>query len=202
MSTLAPIDWNAWRASYDSATFAEQQAFYDRVYCEFPEQDRASVLVLGKLLEYIDAPVTVLELGGWTGALAAETLARHPAIVWWTNYEISRAAASESVCGDERYSAVALEEWYWAQEHEGDLFVASHVLEHLSVLDVLATFAATRTRYMYLQAPLREEPTDWHGYHGSHILQVGWAALREALAEHGYREIVDLRCPNVRCFER
>lgn len=201
-TTTTHIDWNAWRSDYDTMSFAEQQAFYDLVYCLHPQQARAEVSALERFLDYIGQPLTVVELGGWDGGFAAKILERRPEIVWWTNYEISRAAATESVCEDARFASVPLEDWYWMDKHVADLFVASHVLEHLSILDVIETFDATSTRWMFLQAPLREEPTDWSDYHGSHILEVGWAVISEELSKRGYALLPELSEPHVRCYER
>lgn len=205
MTTTAPaaIDWDAWRAAYDTMTFAEQEDFYDRVFEQFPDQARYSVRVLSSFLDEIAVPVDIVELGGWDGAFAAEILAKHKPITGWCNSEISVAAAEATVCDDARYSLhVPLTDWYWTQPHQCDLFVASHVIEHLKLLDVLASFDATGCRWMYLQAPLEEEATDWTGYRGSHILEVGWRVLTDELADRGFRFLPALSEPFARCFEK
>lgn len=202
MSTATQIDWDGWRAAYDDMSFEDQRAFYNQVFETLPEQARASVKSLRSLIDHIGTSwLRVVELGGWDGGLAAEALREFPSLAW-RNYEISSEAVANSVCEDMHYRPVALDDWYWVANHRCDLFVASHVIEHLKWRDLLATFDATDCRWMYLQAPLRDGQTDWRGYHGSHILEVGWAAIVEALEERGFRLVDELTVPNVRCFER
>jgi hypothetical protein len=203
MTTATAIDWNAWRAVYDETTFMEQRDFYNEVFALHPVQDRFSVKHLHALLEHIGQPVSVVELGGWTGEFAAAVLPKHPEIVRWRNYEISSHAVDESVYHSARFEPVALRDWYWSWEHTCDLFVASHVLEHLKLRDVLKVFDVTDAPWMYLQAPLGSEPPTWDGYRGSHILEVGWAWLTEELQYRGYHLLGELSShPHVRCFER
>jgi methyltransferase family protein len=202
LGVLTPVDWDAWRRDYDSMTVADQRAFYDRVFEQYPEQARFSVKALGRLLDEIDRPVNVIELGGWDGGFAAEMLALNPRILSWTNFEISKAAVEASVCADARYLGWALDEWYWELDHAADVFVASHVLEHLKLRDVRAVFDATTCGWMFLQAPLADGATNWRGYRGTHILEAGWGTLTSELDARGYDLLDHLTVPNVRCFRR
>jgi hypothetical protein len=196
------IGWDEWRACYDESSFADQRGFYNDVYREFPEQSRYSTRRLQALLDWMPAgPVSVVELGGWQGAFAAEMLEAQPRISRWANYEISSDAVEASVCDDGRYVGVALNRWYWDDRHRADVFVASHVIEHLRLEQVEAAIRATDCRYLYLQAPLGDGPTDWRGYRGSHILECGWGGVTAAAHTEGFVEIRDLRAPNVRCYE-
>jgi len=200
---IQPINWNAWRGSYDEMTFADQALFYDRVFEEFPEQARFSTRVFDRFLSFIAAErLDVVELGGWDGGFAAEILPAHPEIAHWVNHEISAAAVEASVCSDPRFQGRALSDWYWQRDYAYHLFVASHVLEHLKFADVLRVFDATHAYWLYLQAPLGEEAMNWHGYHGSHILEVGWREIGEALNERGYELIAGISEPTARCFAR
>lgn len=201
MTTAVRLDWDAWRASYDELGCVAQAAFYNDVYQLHPEQHRFSTKALGAFLDRIGDPVSVIELGGWTGGFAAEMLA-DTAIRSWTNYEISSDAALNPSTVDPRYQAVALARFFWEGTYECDLFVASHVIEHLKLKDLEATFDAVNCRFVYLQAPLSEGPTDWSGYHGSHILEVGWDGVSEALGKRGFWLVEPLSVPHVRCFER
>lgn len=198
----AAIDWNEWRDRYDTLTFGKQQSFYERVFEQFPEQARFDTEALGKLLDHIAEPVSVVELGGWDGAFAHEMLRRREGITRWTNFEISRGAVESGRCEDLRYYGMALEDWYWAFRHEADVFVASHVVEHLKLTDVVRAVLATDCRYIYFQAPLEEAPTSWHNYRGSHILEVGWVGLTATLFDLGFNEIVSLWEPHSRCYAR
>lgn len=197
------LDFDGWRASYDEATFADQQDFYDQVHDRYPAQAHyASTRYFEGFLAHIARPVSIIELGGWDGEFAATMLPVHPEITSWRNYEISRKAVAESVCQDSRFEGIALEDWYWELEHAADLFVASHVIEHLRFEDVLKTFDASDVRWMYLSSPLAEEKRDWQGYHGSHILEVGWAELTEELRARDFSFLPHLSHPFARCFER
>ena len=202
MTTATAIDWNAWRAAYDDMSFAEQRDFYNEVFELHPEQDRYSVEHLEMLLEHIDAAVEIVELGGWAGAFAGAVMPGHPEIVRWRNYEISSEAVDASVFHSARYEPIALRDWYWNYEHSADVFIASHVLEHLKLRDVLATFDCTDARWLFLQVPLAEEAKDWNGYHGSHILGVGWEWLTEELEYRGYSYLPEISHPHARSFER
>lgn len=206
MTTTTAIDWNAWRASYDEMTFADQQEFYDRVFEEFPEQARFSTRVLGRLLTHIvhipETSLDVVELGGWNGGFASETLADYPEIASWTNHEVSAAAVEASVCDDARFRGKALQDWYWHHHHVCDIFVSSHVLEHLKLVDVLRVFDVTSAKWMYLQSPLGEDASDWTNYRGSHVLEVGWRVLVEELDAQGYDLLTGISEPWARCFER
>jgi len=203
VTTAVAIDWNAWRERYDEMTFADQQAFYDQVFEQFPEQARFSTRVLDRFLAHIAAErLDVVELGGWNGGFATEILPRHPEIASWVNCEISLAAIAGSVCMDPRYHGRALGEWYWQRHVVTDLFVASHVLEHLKLRDVLKVFDATHAKWLYLQSPLGEEASNWRNYRGSHILEVGWRALGEALTERGFALLHAISEPTARCYMR
>lgn len=207
MSTVAarPLDWDAWRAGYDDMSFADQQDFYDRVFDLCRVQQQHDAIRLSRLLAYVDRcgwAYTVGELGGWDGELAAAMLHDHPTIGGWVNYEISRKAADASVCQDPRYKAFALDRFYWETPHLEDVFVASHVLEHLRFADVQAVFDHTTARWLYLAVPVTENGRDWDGYHGSHILEVGWHDLARELDARGYDCLWYLSNAGIRCFER
>lgn len=203
MTTAIAIDWNVWRASYDEMTFADQQTFYDRVFEDFPEQARFSTRVLGRLLTHIPkSSLDVVELGGWDGGFASEILADCSEIASWTNHEISAAAVEASVCDDPRFRGKALKDWYWNHHHVCDLFVSSHVIEHLKLTDVLRVFDVTHAKWLYLQSPLGEDASNWNGYRGSHILEVGWRRLVEELDARGFDLIPGISEPWARCFER
>lgn len=199
--TLA-VSWDEWRALYPAWGFSEQQAFYDDVFREHRQQQRFDHGRFGQFLDLIGREVSVVELGGWDGEFAATMLAQYQQITRWENHEVSHAAADASVCTDPRYTAVALTDFYWRSKHECDLFVASHVLEHLSLRDVLATFDATTCDHMFLQVPLGDSAQDWSGYHGSHILEVGWGELKGYLLARGFRQVAELSHPWARCFSR
>ena len=198
---VAPVNWDDWRAAYDTMSFDDQQDFYDRVFDVARVQRQHDPKKLGALLDYIAEPVSVVELGGWDGELAATMLAGGQ-IVKWRNYEISRKAVEASVCDDARYEAIALTDFYWNDQHYADVFVASHVLEHLRQIDVAATLDATKARWVFIAAPLAETSREWGGYHGSHILEIGWRGLMDMLWDRGYDHLDGLSNAGIRCFEK
>lgn len=182
-------DWDAWRSRYDLMSFSDQQEFYDRVAREHPTQQHFSIDAFGDCLDQA-RPDVVVELGGWKGELAAATLNKSP-ITRWTNYEISRVAVQETVCKDPRYVAVALPHYLWEYPVaiEADLFVASHVLEHLKVSHVLLLMSKVKAAHVYVEAPLpRSGVPAWKGYFGSHVLEVGWDGLGDLMGQCGYRK--------------
>lgn len=203
MTAANPVlNWDAWRAGYDTATVGFQREFYDAVFVAHPHQHRFDAKTLGGLLDYIGRDVTVVELGGWTGDFAAAMLAARAEITWWENHEISPAALAASVCSDPRYVPVAAIDWYWTVTHTADVFVASHVLEHLTLRDVRQVLDASDVGFAFVQAPLGDSGRSWRGYAGSHILEVGWAGLEDELSVRGFRLLPALSREKVRCYER
>lgn len=201
MTTLA-ISWDEWRACYDDWSVEDQQRFYDDVFAMCRAQQRFSPQHLGELFDHIGHPVMVGELGGWDGEFAQAMLAGPWEIERWTNYEICPAAVEDAVCDDPRYVPVLLGEWYWDTWHLEEVFVASHVLEHLKVADVRRTLAATQARWAYVQVPVGENGRGWAGYHGTHILEVGWEGLMAVFSTAGFELLPDLSNAGIRCFER
>lgn len=203
------VTWDEWRTLYDEWTVDDQAVFYDQVRDGYPEQARFDAAALGRLLDWIGGAPTVVELGGWDGGFAAAVLAEYPDVAGWTNYEICTEAVRGGVCDDPRYEAVSLREWYWDRPHRADVFVASHVLEHLRLRDVRKTLDATEARFAYIQCPIddhslggrRAGPPDWAGYPGTHILEVGWGGLQAELEARGWALLEGLSSPSSRCFE-
>lgn len=195
--------WDDWRAKYETLDVTGQQAAYDEAFAEDRNQARFDDDTLRAFLDHIGRPVSVVELGGWDGELAAAIFARtNGQVRRWRNYEISPKAVEATVCNDDRYQAEAPEHFYWETRHEADLFVASHVIEHLSLDHVRATLDATDCRYVFLQAPLDDGPTDWTGYDGGHVLEVGWTGLTDELEARGFASIPSLAKPTVRCYQK
>ncbi len=181
------IDLDQWRAHYAASTYAEQTAFYADIFRLYPQQKHHSIDHVAAAFDRY-APQTVVELGGWDGELAAQMLAKRPDIESWVNVEISRPAVQSTLEQmDPRYSAPELDDWYWTKEWSADLFLASHCIEHLTADDLDRTLRATSAKQLFLDAPLADGPTDWHGYLGTHILEVGWRGVDELCAGYGYR---------------
>lgn len=187
------VRWDEWRARTEKMTYAEQQAFYDDVARDFPEQAHFVREVAIRELTGA-APAGVLEIGGWRGDLAAAVLAdpRSAAIRKWVNMDIAPSLAGMQRCRDPRYSFVVAPTWVWdtAIPDEYDAVVATHLIEHLTErqLETLLRRLAKlgRARTLYLESPLREDSHGWKGYRGSHILGLGWAGVRRMVQAAGW----------------
>ena len=180
------IDWDRWRQAHASLTFADQQAFYEKVAVAHPEQRSFNPASAGAAFDYIAGEnLVVLELGGWDGYLASLMLERGD-IFSWTNYDI---VAVPQACSHPCYRLVVLEDYFWNQpQARADVFVACHTIEHLTTAELAKLFNVLRTPYVYLEAPLPDVgSTNWAGYAGSHILELSWVQVDEFLQEHGYK---------------
>lgn len=194
------IDWDAYRSGYDSMSYADQVAFYDKVWRLHPEQRHYSPDACSKFLSVVE-PDRVLEVGGWRGELAAEMLPLFPKIMHWHNIEICRGAVENSVCSDPHYSTQVPSEWMWELPHEpGGVLVAAHVIEHMTKEQVLSLLWSTRPRAAFVQSPLTEKGQDWAGYNGSHVLKSGWEEVIDFFGWYGLKHDPSMDAPDVRCF--
>lgn len=183
------IGWDHWRATYGTRTIEEESDFYDRVAVEHPEQQQwrkhADFTV-----EALEGVSSVVELGPWRGEFAAHALDRLPSIDSWHGLDICRWAVDNTRCTNPAYTPTVLADWPWDTDlPAADALVASHVLEHLS-WEHLQALAAQFPKYgrLILDIPIPEtEPRDWHGYRGSHMLEVAWADVDVLLAAVGFR---------------
>jgi hypothetical protein len=188
MSTTAGLDWDAWRNAYHHLTYAEHQDFYSRIYEQHPEQRHYDPVYVARAIEQVQ-PRTVVELGGWDGELAVSMLEQYPTTIkHWCNVELCREAAAKGQGRHPRYEAPILHDWYWNHGVKHcDLFVASHVIEHLSLHHLNQTIKATDARALFMDAPLLDQPLNWAGFTGTHILEKGWTSVTRICNEHGYR---------------
>jgi hypothetical protein len=211
MTEPGRIDWDLWRGLYDRLDWEDQKRFYARVAALLPDQAIAAHRLADEfftLLAVEGHSPSVLELGGWDGALAAAMLAAHPALPSWLNLEVAEPPLHDPACHDPRYSAAIPVDFAWrlpAETFEGrEALVASHVLEHLRFREIGQLLERMPDlRWCFVEAPIRERDRarGWYAYQGSHILEVGWIRLEEFFARFGFR----LRPPisqGVRCFDR
>ena len=187
-------EFDLWREHYDSLTFQDQQAFYRRLAVLYPCQQSFSLYQAGLFFQRY-RPRSVVELGGWDGALANHILAGDSRIEWWHNYDLVEVPQA---CVDDRYMLHVLSEPFQAATRSGDAFVATHTIEHLKEHEIREVVARLKFRVCLIEAPLNDRPTDWTGYFGSHILDVGWARIDQVFSEHGYR--VDHEWPSGRFY--
>ncbi len=186
MSTV--IDWDHWRSTYGTRTLAEVAAFYDRVAVAHPEQQQWKAHAAFTVSALADA-TSVVELGPWRGELAAHALERVPSIGLWVGFDVCPWAVENTRCTHPAYRPVTLTDRPWTIDlPAADVFVASHVIEHLSWEHTQA-LAAQFGKYgrLVVDVPVPEsEPSDWQGYRGSHMLDASWADVDELLERHGF----------------
>lgn len=180
-------DFDNWRARYATMTDIEHIEYANRSELEHPFQQHFSVDACLQFLSGDNSPV--LEIGGWKGELAARVLSFLP-IESWTNVEISRRAVDANECTDPRFRAISPTEFRWWRGSHGftqPRIVMSHTIEHIAESDVRDLIGhMTQAQSWYIEAPLNDEPIDWSGYHGGHILEVGWNGVDSIFSSHGY----------------
>jgi len=101
------------------------------------------------------------------------------------------------VCGEEVSSRCAGDldlDSGLEREWKYSAVVLSHVIEHLRFRDVgkLVDMVAKKCNWIYVDAPIRlgMDGEDWKGYHGTHILEVGWGRIDELLELYGFRAVI------------
>jgi hypothetical protein len=209
-------DFDAWRERYDDMTYQEMADFYDAVEIDHPLQKAFNANAFDRFLDHASevlchpylGPMRVLEIGGWKGELAREMLEGHGVIIDWCNIEICWRAIEKSVVTS-KYTAMKPVDFPWnVQLPNADVFVASHFIEHIrewQLKALLGSLSISRSlRYTGIQAPIPEsgENVDWTGYHGTHILEIGWEQVSTILLWFGFVEIPFLRVDDFRAFER
>ena len=177
-------DFDQWRRFYDDLTFEDQKAVYREVAELYPRQ-RAFNTAEAIVFMETHAPVHVMELGGWDGKLASILLDLYDWVESWTNYDLVTVPWA---CHDARYHQEELLRPFWETPHPvADAFVATHVIEHMRYHELGALVRAIeKIPAVLIEAPIQRKPTIWHGYHGTHILEVGWNAVDQLFRRHGY----------------
>ncbi|MEE9365431.1 MAG: hypothetical protein V3W44_01990 [Dehalococcoidales bacterium] len=204
--------FDAWRENYLHMTYREQQEFYDRVEVEHPHQAAFAAAHFGRFFEHIQEVLEVayvLEVGGWKGELACKMLAAAslPGISVWCNVEICQRAVDRGVCDSSRYTTFVPRSFPWNVElPPANIFAASHFIEHITRndLDMLIQNLPDTVRYIGLEAPIPDggNDIDWTGYHGSHILEIGWRSAERLLMNNGFLPISQLSIDDFRAFYR
>lgn len=186
--------FNEWRAGYAEKTCAEHSALYDAAYKRDPAHASFAGRGVRVFLNQAGGCPVVAELGGRNGALAKVALDSTPSVKRWINYEICGAAIVGSVTQDPRYEPRLMTDFgWWKQEPvEGDILIASHVIEHLSDEDFQSFVASlpANIRGVHVQSPLpMRGPMNWRGFAGAHILSFGWLEVDREFAAHGFRTV-------------
>lgn len=177
---------NKWRQNYRTMPFAKHQSDTDAIMLAHatPEQHIINSTDLRRCLATIDcAGKRVIEFGGWRGAMANAVLSEFPDLAAWRNHEICPSAQRDDHCRDPRYECVVADRFVWEtpRPSEGDIFVTSHSIEHITAehLGLLFKWLPDSIKWMYLCAPIPDscEDNKWDGYGGTHILEIGWAQI-------------------------
>jgi hypothetical protein len=178
-ATTFHFNFDRWREEYDSLSFEDQQEAYEHVARMFPNQRSFDVVEARKFIARYQ-PKTVVELGGWDDALANSLGAFRS----WTNYDLVEVPQA---CAAFWYELVVLQRPFWEDDYEADAFVATHTIEHLRARELESLVQRLRVKACLIEAPLRSGPTDWKGYRGTHILEVGWEGVDAIFANSGFR---------------
>jgi hypothetical protein len=202
------IDWDVFRENYPQMTWSELVGFYRGVWKQYPNQVHFDEPSARSFFEYVSERGergNVFELGGWQGHLARS--------VWdlvegdWDNYEVCEGAVEHSCFTDARFHPRVPDGFVWQMDpscfDRYSVLVASHVLEHLSKREVKQLLDRLRKiSYAFIQSPLSDDGTDWHGYAGTHIYEGSWRDLEMSFEAVGFSLIPSLCGGDVRCFER
>ncbi len=180
------LDWDKWRADYDTMTYQDQRDFYDEAFVLYPKQEH---FTLSRAFEFLDhtSGGSVTEIGGWNGALALKCLERYPLISSWTNIEISGDAAKSSLVTDGRFSIEVPDDFIWnVRNIEGDIFLATHFIEHIKGADFRKLAFRLMTEWVYFEAPLLNDGETWEGYDGNHISELQWDDVTSIMSSNWY----------------
>lgn len=203
-------DFDAWRVQYDNMSYQNQKDFYNLVEVDHPCQQAFNVDAYHGFFGHVARKVEyarVVEVGGWKGGLAMVMLDRWPNITDWYNVEICEYAMLKSICYSSRYEMLIPSDWMWnVPLPAAEVFVASHTIEHIKQHQLEALFdnLPAETRWLGLQAPIAEDAidTDWTGYHGTHILEIGWKQISKSLDGRGFAPLWSMHRPDFRAFVR
>lgn len=201
-------DFDAWRKRYNDMTYQDMKDFYNAVEIDHPLQQAYDAHVISQFLDNAIASVgaiTVLEIGGWKGELAKQMLIK-PNILKWFNFEICERAVAQSVITSKKYHAFIPDDFVWNISLPcANVFVAAHFVEHIrwrELEELFANLPPDEIQFIGLQAPIQETEINWIGYHGSHILEVGWKRVSACLLAKGFAELSHLQTDDFRAFNK
>jgi len=180
-------EFDMWREAYGRMTAAEHAEFYKKLHADHPDQRHFNGDdALAFFSEIPQGDLAVLELGGYDGELADLCLGVSN-VKSWDNFDL---AAPEQKCKDKRYChhAIDIHLWNLTTPFEWDVFVASHVIEHLSERDLTNLLDYIRPcAFVYLDSPLHEtDRTDWSGSTAAHKLALSWSEVDALMADRKF----------------
>lgn len=177
-------DFNRWRSEYDSLSFKEQAHFYKQLLSDHPNQTHFS---RAAVLEFMSGSGAskIVELGGNDGGLADVVLGAFPSVESWHNYELS---GSDQVCNDQRYEVFS-DEFLWRRHHAGyDALVASHILEHITTLELDRLLDAVPVSWLYTDIPVAPGGS-WDHTTAAHISRAD--EIIPVIESHGFEKFME-----------
>lgn len=176
------MNFDEWRAAYDTLTDEEHAEAAQAFLRDYAEKDCFNLALLAPTLARLQL-TRIIEVGGGSGRLARLLLEGLPTVRAWVNYELIYFGGAFS----SRYQLRDRPRLWEEKNVRGDVLLFSHSAEHLRLHQILGCVRAmSELKHLVILAPLPDEPPDWSGYQGTHILEVGWDALTARLALEGF----------------
>ena len=133
-------------------------------------------------LEKVEAPLRIVELGGYNGVQALEVLRRHPQHRW-SNYDISFLAGlvTHPELAGYNYNFQLLDEPFYKLHLDMDVFYTSRTLEHFQLREVYKILDATK------HAGMQAHHVDWWRKEDTHVIELdSHKRIVDHLEENGY----------------
>lgn len=186
-------DFEWYRQHYDEFSFQDLKKINEIWTKLFPDQFHYKVGLpwFTRWIGAADPCGRIVELGGFTGGLAAAMFEKYPKLSWM-NIEVCSHAPVEGLKGFD-YREHVLSDHVWVEKpdiSDRTVFVTSNTLEHFSDLDctrILGWIAENRIGCVILNMPIQPfGQDDWKGYYGSHILHLGSNSIKATMDALGY----------------
>ncbi len=187
-----PMVWDKWRELYYSLTPEENIEFGNDIEARYPGQQSYNVANFDYLFGEVCRAPAVIEIGGWKGELALHCMSKH-VIKSWFNIDMCKAAVEKTVpMGSLPYAARFPYEFDWFAREERkqdyDVCVSAHTIEHLSDRHLIQLIDYIRgIGLIMFEAPISPKGDNWDGYHGTHMLTMGWNGVNASMEGRGYR---------------
>jgi len=182
------------------------QRLYIKIEKEYPQKPCYKTInkhILALISRINLKAISVVELGGYNGSLANEILSQSQSISKWHNYEIIPNLIQ--LCNDHRYNYNVLVNWFWSEldkKVKCDLFVASHVLEHLKKETIKLVLEKISAKYIAIEVPIAwGKQGKWTDTISTHILDIGRQELIDLFAEFKYYPILLFANDNAIVFQ-
>lgn len=186
MITLDDLD--IWRANYrnGTCTIEDHRRLYAAIHAEYPDQGYVNTSELFFFLK-VHKPKTVVEIGGWDGWAAHNTMLA-ARVETWDNYEIAPVEPLPNMpTGYRHHTLEDAMPWETPGALSADALVASHVLEHLTAADLSRLLAALDVKAAYVDVPLlATTPTTWDGTWTTHALALSLEQFDQEWAARGW----------------